>query len=253
MSITTHTTFLTNLPCLPIEGGHRITHLSKSCACSVHTLRGTPAKFLTINIDRRLAPGDPCRCEINTKKGRYDLAERWVITFRLYDPKTEPKTREGSVRWKECPHSWLLTAQWDDGGKWSMTFRRLTSDVDRTDPVTLRKMLIAHAFGANGGGGGYFHHLPEDEVQGAANEFVGAVIENPQWTRAEVYQCAGRILYRVSRSLGWRKLTLRERKKLGIEDGGQWRHESDLAEIYSQTGCGEYTLRAANGRPVMAI
>lgn len=96
----------------------------------------------------------------------------------------------------------------------------------------------------------YFTHLRDQEnVREFCDTWAATMLPKAKEEKMSLNQLnreASRALYRLSRDLGWRKLTRRESVHLGI-DGQQWQHETKLASIYHATGAGEATLRAANG------
>ncbi|HXQ33580.1 MAG TPA: hypothetical protein VN843_06120 [Anaerolineales bacterium] len=95
----------------------------------------------------------------------------------------------------------------------------------------------------------YFQHLQVSDVTTLAVTWQFEV-DRETCTLSMANRSASRALYKLSKELGWSKLTLREQIKLGVY--GQWHHESELIPIYSKmlghpTGCGEATVRAASG------
>lgn len=209
-----------------LEGGTQVVHLSKSCKCKRYSIRGVRAKDIDILVDERLTDTDKPLVEIIEKRGKYDHATRDRLTFRASYPEAGAyDVAEFSAT--EHPHGLTLKIITSSGSVvFRKNYRRLTSEVDRSDPISLARMLTTHAFGKDGVGG-YFRHLDWQSVDSCANEYIAKVLDNPQWTKVECYQEAGRILYRESRNLGWRKMTLRERIKHGLADSGQW-HRNEI-------------------------
>ena len=77
-------------------------------------------------------------------------------------------------------------------------------------------------------------------------------------TLAEANRAADRALYRMARDLGWRKLTLRERGKLGWTDGPQWRRQDDvlarLVELgHTASGASDWSRDEATGTVAPAV
>lgn len=100
--------------------------------------------------------------------------------------------------------------------------------------------------------GRYYKFLSNDDCSEATNELNLWHSQNASATLAALNRAASRILYRIARFRGFRKLTLREQKKYGL--AGQWHSESEYAEAqmrihssYSPTGESEYTLRVSLG------
>ena len=226
-----------------VEGGHQTIYRSKSCKCKRYTFRGVRGRDVDILIDERVQSWSGCvRLECSEKSGRYDGAVRHRYVFRIPERSDQHEYVFGTIpEFVLMPGSIVFRVAIPGTEKYPVDhdYRRLVSDIDRSNELSLVRMLTTHAFGSNDRGG-YFRHLDADTVDSCAAEFVAQVIEHPTWTKAEAYQCAGRILYRESRNLGFRKLTLREKKKLGIDPNtGQWWKEE---RIHSITGCGEATL-----------
>jgi hypothetical protein len=95
----------------------------------------------------------------------------------------------------------------------------------------------------------YFKMLVVDH---SATDLAGEIeAMNPNWramTLSQVNRLVSRHLYRLARDMGWRKLTLRERLRLGLDEASpQWQRESDLGVLYRRTGCGDFTHRSARG------
>lgn len=213
-----------------LEGGHQIVHLSKSCTCKRYSIRGVRAKDIDILIDIRLSDIDKPLLEIVEKRGKYDHGLRDRLTFRMPYPEAEEFSIATFSAEKKA-HAVTITVCSDEQKVFRKNYQRLTSDVDRSDPLSLARMLTTHAYGKDGVGG-YFRHLDWACVDSCSNEFIAQVCAHHEWTKIECYQEAGRILYRESRALGWRKMTLRERIKHGIANSGQWHRNEILADIY---------------------
>lgn len=100
----------------------------------------------------------------------------------------------------------------------------------------------------------YYQHLDHAIAESVAAEWTLTewAQEAPRWTLAEANRSASRALYRASREAGFRKMTLRERLRLGMAaDSGQWHRTDHLPTAEgSVTGCGQATLEAAAGREV---
>ena len=101
----------------------------------------------------------------------------------------------------------------------------------------------------------YYTHLTNaDEIAELADRWAIAYeFQAQDWTLAEANRSASRELYHYARNEGWRKLTLRERDKLGASV--QWVRQEWVAERLIElgfaggdaTGTGEETRRNASG------
>lgn len=190
--------------------------------------------------------------EVGTKRGRYDGAERTRLSLRV-----EHRTSADAL-----PLAVLDVEQRDGaldidlrglGGErlWGATYRQLRTDLTDYDP----NRLIGWHWTR------YYRHIPHEDALALAESWT---IPEDCVTLAAANRAAGRELYRLSRDLGWRKLTQRERARLGL-DGGQWVQEEVYAaaqerlrsgEGYERPDVGEATLRAAAGgsmAPVVAL
>jgi len=72
------------------------------------------------------------------------------------------------------------------------------------------------------------------------------------WDLNFANRAAGQFLYRIARRNGWKKLRADQLARLGFDiSAGAWQREDRVTEAYARlghpTGCGEATLRAANG------
>ncbi|MGH8709719.1 MAG: hypothetical protein ACREVA_00095 [Burkholderiales bacterium] len=78
----------------------------------------------------------------------------------------------------------------------------------------------------------FFTHLTDQDGMREWCDGWGAVNAelSKDWTLSEANQQASRDLYRLSRQLGWRKMTVRERLAHGLtEDSPQWQRADEMA------------------------
>lgn len=227
--------------------------LSRTCECRRYALRGVPSRLCDIAIDRRLTepgvlplrPWESIACEASRREGRYDGRERDRLTIRAIP-------RQTLAIWC-APSACLSVALRDDatyeaslvldGGatSWHREYRQLRVSLDERPP---RDVVLWHW-------SRYYQHLDAATAEQVADLWsLGEYArERDGWSLAEANRSASRALYVASRQEGWRKLTLRERRKLGLPDSsGQW-HRSDACAALSGTasGCGRYTLDSASG------
>lgn len=214
--------------------------LSRTVCCDRHTLRGVPARRVDILVDPvPPSAGQVLACTIVVKRGRFDGAERPRLALRRW-PEAQPLA-PGRLTVAEDGDDIRLTVEaggpgWS-AGAWSAAFRRLRSSLDGYRPA---RIVMWHWRR-------YFGFLPEAEAVALADAFI----PSDGTTLAEANREASRDLYRLARSLGWRKLTLREKARLGLPaDAPQWHRAESLPASegeYPRDGAGEYSHRAARG------
>lgn len=221
--------------------------LSREARCRRATLRGVPARRVDVLVDQRIldgAPADPrdlLVAEVGLKAGRYDGAQRPRIALRqvrgscardwpaldlrvTIEPGTERVPEAITVRL----------------GDWSGSWDRMRMTLD---PDGAGRIIAWHW-------SRWYSHLPQADVQWLLDTWgpsEGA-------TLAEANRQASRVLYKASTLAGWRKVTLRERRRIGLDDDEpQWQRVERLDELralragYSTAGVGEHTLAAARG------
>ena len=212
--------------------------LSRTVWCGRYTLRGVPARLVDVLIED--ADAGPWVVERSRKAGRYDGAERDRIALRRYNPGM------GALQ-----HLVELTISSEGAeavvqvGTWTGRYPRLR---DHLDPASggLRRIVLWHATR-------YYSFLLDCGAKADVEALAAELDADPaslDLGLAEANRLVSRRLYQIARRAGWRKLTLREQRRLGLE-GRQWWPETRIAEAYSATGCGEETLRAAAGTPTV--
>ena len=86
----------------------------------------------------------------------------------------------------------------------------------------------------------YTHLTDQDQMREFCDGWERELLFDSRWgdyTLAEINRMASRALYRLSRDLGWRKLTREERARLGLsQHAKQWQHESTLAPLMAARG-----------------
>ncbi|HYE79233.1 MAG TPA: hypothetical protein VEI97_14715 [bacterium] len=210
--------------------------LSKTTVCDRFTLRGVPAKQIYVLAEQAVdlsVQGDLC-VEIGRKLGRYDREETSVLTIRRF--RAGMPAPGGTATILATESEVQVDLQVVGGASWRRAFRRLRSDLN---DYSAERLILWHFWRY------YTHLLPElEEVQ----KFAATWTIPGGMGLAEANRCASRCLYDLSRALGWRKLTLRERGKLGFdEDAAQWQRISECERRYSVTLCGEATTCSSYG------
>lgn len=212
--------------------------LSRTTRCSRHNVIGVPAKRVDVLVQDGIADEDGLICvEVVRKTGKYDGAVRTRLAFRRMHHGMEAidGCRVALKMDEEC------TLRVVRGGDvlWSQTFDRLRAEAS---PHGVRDLVMWHW-------SRYFRHLDSS----TAESVVAGLVIPEGTTITAANRIASNRLYEESRSLGWIKLTRRERDKLSYPAAaGAWQREEHVARMRAvragvahPTGCGEYTLEAA--------
>lgn len=208
--------------------------LSRTVCCDRYTLRGVPAKRLDVIVQQGLDLTGPCLVEVVTKAGRFDGATRPRISVREDNPSIPSERGSISCSWAEDGIRIDVTRQ--AGPAWCWEGVPLRSQMDDYCPARLVTWHWTR----------YYQHIPyEPDVRALAESFQIV----PGETLAEANRRASRDLYRLARDLGWRKLTLRDQQRYGLE-GRQWHREEAVAVAmaerkYPRDGVGQWTHEAA--------
>jgi hypothetical protein len=218
--------------------GHAI-WLSRTTKCSRHNLIGVPAKRIDVLVQDGIGTSDGLVCcEVVRKTGKYDGAVRTRLTLRRHH--TGYDVVEARLEIDMAERCTVRIVR-DGDTFWSESFDRLRATAS---PHGIRDLVMWHW-------SRYFQHLDVSTAERVAAELV--IAEGTTITMAN--RQASNRLYEESVALGWKKLTARERDRLGYPtDAGAWQREESVARmrairagIVSPTGCGEYTLQKARG------
>ncbi len=191
-------------------------------------------------------------CDIGRKAGRYDGAVRWRVTFRDLQPSNsaaEPPHGRFVVEEHQLGSvaELAVIAIWS-GGCWAQSFPQLRYTVDeRTD----RQGILLDQAKA------WFKFLwvsAEDDIRALAAEWASR-----PWVVSERHinalnRSASEALYQIACNLGWTKLALHQRRRLGLADNSACWQRSDYVQslrvqagLANPSGVGQYTLDAASG------
>lgn len=259
--------------------------LSRTCRTRSAVLRGVPGKRLSFLIDERLLepsyswdPRDTVGIEIEQRNGCYDSATRPNIIIRGYTNNRAGAGGPDSDRaaiiavsrtaddHRGCGNVEVtVTTTWGD--TWQWVGRSLqTVAVDSPAKILLwhwRQSWWSVPLPASD------EEIRKDVEAMAATPDTWAP-EDPAATVAGWNRAAERALYRLARARGWRKLTQRERDRLGLT-GGAWVHEAAYSEaqmrLYSGgrerqwpharpapwVGVGEHTLDESAAGPIRRV
>jgi hypothetical protein len=211
--------------------------LSKTTVCERMNLMGVPAKRIDILVQDPLPTDGFVMIEVCNKVGKFDGEVRTRIAIRAITPNTE-MVDGASLSFVD--NGEITIAIEKNGDRlWSKTFEKLRAYAYQS---RVRELVMWHW-------ARYFRHLDSATAEGVADGLV--ITDGTTVTAAN--RLASNALYAESRNLGWHKLTLREREKLGYPaEAGAWQREEHvtckramLAGFGSPTGCGEYTLQSA--------
>ena len=234
-------------------------YLTRACVADRYGLAGVPCRLFDLAVDRRLTDEDYAagrvRAEVVRKAGRYGGEVRDRLSLRLYTQgdKTSTDTRLHALRVCEFVRPGDQTrnvtevriVRTDDGAEvWRAEYARHRCEV--LTPEGSDAILWWHHsryFAAS---------VSREDAESLAAEFRAEVIARASdrpMSLTEANRGADRMLYRAARANGWRKLTLRERQKLGLTEHGPWvaseTYDNARARLGHPTGCGEYTLTSA--------
>lgn len=236
------------LACSP--SGRRV-WLTQTCRLTVHTLRGVPGKFVDVLLPDCMPSGPTC-LEIGLKASCFNGAKRWRLAFRPWEHTcTEGKVPclkfpgPGRLDIDEEQSATVLLARWSHGGIWAQSFPRMRWEVKAG---ALRAILIAQAKAWFG----FLLRSASDDVYALADYWSSLDHTQKEKDIVVLNRTASHALYDLATQLGWRKLTLREKRKLGLsDDSPQW-HKADGLVMHSTgigtaSGCGEHTIRTAHG------
>jgi len=218
--------------------GHAL-WLSRTTRCARHNIIGVPAKRVDVLVQDGVESDDGIVCcEVVRKTGKYDGAVRTRLTLRRHHTGYDAVEARLSI---DMAAQCIVRITRDGDTLWSEAFDRLRA---MASPHGVRDLVMWHW-------SRYFRHLGAETAEIVADELV--IAEGTTITAAN--RMASNRLYEESVALGWRKLTARERERLGYpSDAGAWQREESVARmrairagIASPTGCGEYTLAVALG------
>jgi hypothetical protein len=215
----------------------------------VHTLRGVSGSKADVLLPDSMVYARLYVLEIGRKADSFEGFLRHRLCVRSW-PHALEEGRTPSLMWpgpgslrieEQDEHLAVIALYWG-GGMWACRWPQVRYKIDTQD---IRGILLHHWKN-------WFRHVPEEEARSLAE--VWAILPH---TLAQTDICvlnrtASVALYDLSRNLGWRKLTLLDRRRHGIpDDHYQWiRSDSPLLRrrlLGTKTGAGEYTERVAGG------
>jgi len=198
---------------------------------SRYTLIGVPARRVDIAISQSLN-GHPYMWEVVDKAGKFDGAVRRRYSVR---PCLDARISDGKVIVDKTDRQWVIWSISEGTAPIVDKWERLRSDLDTYKLGCIWSWHYARYY--------KFLDLSEQEVRTIGDAWA---VGKQFASLAEANRSASRDLYRLSRDSGWRKLTLRERLKIGLTaESPQWHRISEMESRLSATGCGEYTILAA--------
>jgi len=220
-----------------------ITHIGKTRYAQA-ALGGIPRRRLSLLVPEghHVNETDLYLIEIGKKTGKYDHAERSQLSIRRLDRQTVDSmsnvqvVNSGHLVWDQKGPTAEVTIQTWDGGE---HIHIASGPVLRTEAIEgaegARQIIAWHW-------SRYYTHLRHVDVSDLLETFGFKSDENLNAANRR----ASRALYKRSRDLGFKKMTLRERFKHGLDtDSPCWQRISDVEARGSATGCGDYTLTVA--------
>ena len=244
----------------------RTTWVTAKDRLTINTFRGVPGKHVDVLLpDFDVEAPDAVVCEVGRKAGCFDgnlktgNGVRWRLCFRPWHTPTDGRRKpsvqfpdKGTVQIDEEQDATVVLCRWWGGGIWAQSFPRL-----RFIPVKgeLEPILIAQAKG-------WYKFLwatAEDDVRALAAMWANLPHTIACEDIAVLNRTASNALYDLATQLGWRKLTLREKRRLGLSpDSPQWQRADSLVSrlVFNDrggntSGCGDYTVEAASGKVLM--
>lgn len=207
-------------------------YLTKRVSGPRYSFRGVPSSRVDIVVaDDVRAPKDPrdiIVLEICRKTGKYsgNVRHRWVLR-RLKHHQGAGLPAYSSIPVNETAEN--LHFEVDMG----YSYPRLR---EQLDGYQVARIVMWHYRR-------YYSHLSEHEpeVRALADAFDPGDV-----TLAEANRLASRCLYDLSREMGWRKLTLKEREKLGRVDAAQWQKSERVEEWRHLHSVSQHTLEISN-------
>lgn len=219
--------------------GHPV-WVSRTTRCQRFNFVGVPAKRLDVLVQDKMTTTDTIVCEVVRKEGRFDGAIRTRLCLRRLVPGYQTNGKASlSVLLRGDEATVTFTRGTDV--LWSGSFPRLRAAAYQS---RARELVMWHW-------SRYFRHLDSAVAEKVADSLV--IADGSTITSAN--REASNRLYEESVALGWRKLTRRERERLGYPpDAGQWQRERDVAVrraaragLDHPSGTGEHTRGAACG------
>lgn len=213
-------------------------YLCRTVVCDRFLLRDVPGKHIDFLIESDDSPNRSKEygwlVEIGDKTGKYDGAIRRRLTLRRYKPSLR------LVQWRAIEIQRTDRQTTVMVGDHHGVYDRLRGDLD-PERGGVREIVWWHVHR-------YYVHLRQWGHDSEIESLIGELDEDPATyllSLSAANRLVSRRLYRLSRELGWRKCTLRERTKLGIPDWPQWIRISVLDDIYQRDGASEASHRAA--------
>ncbi len=215
--------------------------IAPTVRCARYNLIGVPARHLDVLVQDGLEGADGLvALEVVRKEGKFDGSVRTRLCLRRIVPGYQTHG-EATLTVRLVDADAIVTLARGADVLWSGTFPRLRAAAYQR---RARELVMWHW-------SRYFRHLDSAVAEQVADGL--AIADGSTITSAN--REASNRLYEESVALGWKKLTRRERDKLGYPaDAGQWQRESDVAMrravragLDHPSGTGEHTRGAACG------
>lgn len=226
----------------------KFTFVESSERLRVHTLHGVPGKLIDVLLPDNIP--NSCVCEIGLKKGSYDGNRRWRIAFRAWEKLFDPSKRDtpniqfpdkGILSLEEESNYITIIAKWYMGGIWAQSFPQMRYKPDPGSRIGIFMYQWKQ----------WFSFLPGEEARTAAEVWDQLEKVKECEDIVALNRMASSMLYDLAVSLGWRKLTLKEKGKYGLSlESDPWQRVDGLvsrlvAKELGSNGIGQYTLESS--------
>lgn len=185
--------------------------------------------------------------EIGIKKGKYDGSERRRYALRYFREKDLGGIEQADLRLVATEEELLVIVRPRDGSAPIVdTWPRLRSFQVGDD---LSK-IIGHHWRS-----WYTHLTDQEQMREFCDQWESEMLLDSRWagyTLAEINRKASRDLYRLSRDLGYRKLTRDDKLRLGLDlYSAQWQHEDVLLPLMAARGINALNAIGVSDDPSM--
>lgn len=197
-----------------------------------YSLPDVPRKRLQIAVAHALDYGETVVCDICNNEIGGDRLSIYNVSTRYRPPLADFRLIKDVDEGDDDLGRWWLFASWE-GGSFVRSYSPIRTLIV---PGSEQNILMWHWRNF------YSVPIPEQDALALSNEFVHILTVDSITKLNEANRVASRMLYRLARQLGWRKLSTREQKKKGIDV--PWVRQDTM---HNHSGSGEFSIRAANG------
>lgn len=209
-----------------------------------HTIRGVAGMVVDCLLPDVVAADRHYALEIGRKADSHESHVRWRLTVRTWvalwtpgHPQDAGHPGPGQLRCEDDDEGIIVLATWYGGGFWAQRWaqhRWIPETGDR------RAILLWHYQH-------WYRWLPAEDVHALADYWACLPHTQEATDIVVLNRTASAALYDLAIQLGWRKLTRREKDRLGLgPQARSWHRAEQIAALRGDaSGTGEYTRRAA--------